>query len=332
MDSVKSTVCPSFSSLRLEDTGVHLEWDCTLLTSAANEKALVKALKEFTHPREMWKLAHELPASTVARIGATATDFGFTDVQAFSLRRGLLKCVMGMKPFMALDGNDDKVAKAIADAFEECVEAYLRARLPDTITITTEAERKTAAKDSGVPMPPTPDFTFQPPICINGHDVAWIDAKMLYASLTLIKKNFMPESRLAATAEKYNKLFGRGAFVFGNGACYELGSFVPALMLDSSPLDMGRLRSVIESSQQRFPTTVDLDAIAQETAAKPVVTSGAIGAGRPHVWDSRIRIGHIGTSTYHYHVCTRCGAEGVKRKYSRRKSVICPPTLECATS
>ena len=200
----------------------------------------------------MQKLAFDLPDHVRLRMGEIAHAHGFTTKQAFSFRRGLLKCVMGMKNFHALNGNSPQMAELLAAMFEDIIETFLRKRVPATTIITTEAQRKAVVRDVGERLGPTPDFTFNPPIEINGATVAWIDAKLIYASHTFLKKRFMSEGRLAATAAKYNTAFGPGAFVFGNGFCQELAELVPALLLDSGPLDMAKIDALVENS--RVPT------------------------------------------------------------------------------
>jgi exonuclease 3'-5' domain-containing protein 1 len=217
------------------------------------ERALTRNIKKYTNPVPMQKLAFDLPDNVRLRVGEIAHAHGFTTKQAFSFRRGLLKCVMGMKSFHALNGNSPQMAELLAAMFEDTIEAFLRERLPATANITTEAQRKAVVRDVGERLGPTPDFTFDPPIKINGVTVNWIDAKLMYASHTFLKKRFMPEGHLAATAAKYNTAFGPGAFVFGNGFCQELAELVPAMLLDSGPLDdMAKIDALVENS--RVPT------------------------------------------------------------------------------
>jgi hypothetical protein len=219
----------------------------------------------------MRTLAWSLPDAVREEIGRIGTSFGFTAKQTFSFRRGLLKCTMGMKAFMALSGNDDAKARLIAEAFESEVERSVRDRLPldvlSRVNITTEAQRKAAAAAEHRPCGPTPDLTFDPPIRINGRVVAWIDAKMLYASRVLQKKRFMPENQLTRTAEKYNAVFGPGAFIFGNGFCAGLEDEVPAMLLDSTPLNMERFASIIESDQSETAMTLDATRVALRPAS-----------------------------------------------------------------
>jgi hypothetical protein len=285
----------------------------------------------------MHKLAWTLPANVREEIGRTGVEHGFTVKQTFSFRRGLLKCRMGMKGFMALQGNDDSKARLIAEAFEAEIERFVRTRIPPSVVVVTEARRKAAADADGIPYGPTPDLTFEPPISINGRVVAWIDARMLYASRVLRNKKFMPENRLEATASKYNAAFGPGAFVFGSGFCGGLKDEVSALLLDSTPLDMTRITSVIESDQSDESMTLEAMRAALGLAVRtptPTPVSDApveVGANRSHTWDERIRCGSNGIRTYHYHVCTRCGAEGSRVKVSNKKAAIYS-TVSCVAS
>ena len=317
------------SLLGLQDNPVANEpiaWHTSLETTAERERALTRALIPFCNPPSMHKLAWTLPANVREEIGQTGVEHGFTVKQTFSFRRGLLKCRMGMKGFMALQGNDDSKARLIAEAFEAEIERFVRTRIPPSVVVVTEAQRKAAADAEGTPYGPTPDLTFEPPISINGRFVAWIDAKMLYASHLLRNKKFMPENRLEATASKYNAAFGPGAFVFGSGFCGGLKDEVSALLLDSTPLDMTRITSVIESDQSNSSMTLEaMRAALGLTVDVPTPVSDTpveAGTNRSHNWDAQIRCGTNGIHAYHYHICTRCGVEGVRKKISNKKAAI----------
>lgn len=315
-----------------------IEWPCSLRTTVSNERALTLALKPFSKPQHMHRLAWALPESVRDEIGQIGAALGFTAKQTFSFRRGLLKCTMGMKPFMALSGNDDAKARLIAEAFEAEIERFVRARLPpdalSAVTITTEAQRKAAAEAEDRPYGPTPDLTFEPPIRINGRTVAWIDAKMLYASCVLQNERFMPENRLPDTAAKYNAAFGRGAFVFGGGFCEGLEADVRATLLDATPLSMERIAAVIESDQSEAAMSLEEMRIALGLASPtplpgvPIAVE-ASSTTRPHQWDARVRCSSAGVVTFHYHICTVCGAKGVRRKVSRKKTAIYTGVVQC---
>ena len=317
------------SLLGLQDNPVAnetIDWHTSLETTAEHECALTRALIPFCKPPSMHKLAWTLPETVRREIGMLGVEHGFTAKQTFSFRRGLLKCLMGMKPFMALQGNSDSKARLIAEAFETEIERFVRTRIPPSVVVVTEARRKAAADADGIPYGPTPDLTFEPPISINGRVVAWIDAKMLYASHVLRNKKFMPENRLEATASKYNAAFGPGAFVFGSGFCGGLKDEVSALLLDSTPLDMTRITSVIESDQSDESMTLEAMRAALELAVDvPAPVSDAhaeADTNRSHNWDAQIRCGTNGIKSYHYQICTRCGVEGIRKKISNKKAAI----------
>lgn len=316
----------------------NITWETSHATDAANEKTLSRKLVPFSEPRTMQKLSWDLPPSIRTQIDQLAEQFGFTAKQAYSFRRGLLKCTMGMRPFMALNGNSDAKARLIAEAFEMCVYEYIRERIPAGVVITTEAQRKQRAQIAGAGPGPTPDITFEPPIRINDYEVAWIDCKMLYASYAFRNKNFMPESRLNTIVEKYSAAFGPGAFVFGNGFCRALEDEVPALFLDSTPLDMSRVDSVVENDQQYEAMTLKATRAALGVSTRPpealrqaplaTVTPSNPVTPSAHRW-GQIYCGTRGVMTYHYHVCTLCGVEGIRRKVSNKKAAIIPTVQTC---
>lgn len=313
------------SLLGLQDNPAEpIDWPTSLETTIECECALTKALVPFSKPRSMHKLAWTLPMEVREEIGRIGVEHGFTVKQTFSFRRGILKCRMGMKGFMALQGNDGAKIRLIAEAFEAEIERFVRIRIPPSVVVVTEARRKAAADADGTPYGPTPDLTFEPPISINGRVVAWIDAKMLYASHVLRNKKFMPENRLEATASKYNAAFGPGAFVFGSGFCGALKDDVSAILLDSTPLNMNRITSIIESDQSNSPMTLEAmrAALGLVVDVPAPVSDAPAEANRSHNWDARIRCGTDGSQTYHYQICTRCGVEGTRKKISNKKAVI----------
>jgi len=75
----------------------------------------------------------------------------------------------------------------------------------------------------------TPDFLLDTPVVINGQRVHWIDAKNypMYGSKLVA-------SSLAKQAQKYNKAFGPGAFVFSGGLVCGARISAGLLLLDGS--------------------------------------------------------------------------------------------------
>lgn len=142
----------------------------------------------------------------------------------------------------------------MATAFERLLQRHFQAANPG-VCITTEDERKTQhrALASDDPLGPTPDLTFDPPICINGRAICWIDAKFMYGCFETRRKRWQPESKMRAAAQKYTSVFGTGAFVFANGFCREIEGWLggEALLLDASPLaaEMQQLHAAIEEAR-----------------------------------------------------------------------------------
>ena len=321
----------ALETLGIDEVALGVQWPCALKTDAAQERALIKALAPWTTARPMQRLAWDLPEGVRTRIGDLAKNHGFTSKQAFSLRRAMLKCSMGMRAFMALGESSNEKANMIGEAFEIVVEKHLRTILPASVELTTEAQRKSQAAASGLPSGPTPDFTFEPAIRINGRAVHWLDAKMLYASAHFTNKVFMPESRFRETAQKYNAAFGSGALVIAGGFCAALEERVPALLLDASSLDMQRIHAAIESDQTTTPLTADAMRTAlglpSQQQHRPVLPRQQLGlpGATEHVWDPVIRQ----NASISYHLCTRCGAMGIRRKVTNKLSGIFPQTEVC---
>jgi hypothetical protein len=336
----------SLNDNQVETCQTNITWETSLATDVASEKALGRALVRFSEPHSMRKLAGDLPPPIKLQIEHLASQHGFSLRQAYSFRRGLLKCIMGMKPFMALNENSQSKVELIAEAFEMCTESHIRKCIPSDVVVTTEGQRKQRAAAAGINHGPTPDLTFEPPIRINNRDIAWVDAKMLYASYMFRRKNFMPETRLQATADKYTNAFGPGAFVFGSGFCRGLEAEVHALFLDSTPLDMSRINSVVESDRQeemtleamrgalglpsKAPKVAAARAVQQSSPERP--PSAPLAAATAHTWDPSIRMGSVGIHTVHYHICTRCGTQGIRHKVTKKQRAIIPHVKNCTNT
>ena len=213
-----------------------MEWPTSSVTTFEHEALLRTQLTPYTKPRNMRVLARNLSPQTLFKIEELAKPLGFNLRQACSLRRGYLKSLMGIKKFMELQGNDHSVGRDISTVFEHVVGDHITACTG--VIPTTEQQRKDAHHRG-----PNPDFTFDPPIVINGKPICWVDAKMIYASRIFIGKKYMAEHKLADTATRYTNVFGPGAFVFGRGFCSELRSSIPAMLLDKTPLDMKPVNS-----------------------------------------------------------------------------------------
>ena len=226
-------------------------WQNTLTVGDDAERKVVKGLKKSIHKSSPEKgvlvpfhSANDAEKDT-ARVLAVMNDM--TLAQVLSLRRGLLKCQLGMRQFMALQQNTEEICRLLADEFERAVLAHIRRCTPGTINVITESERKRQAALEGRPPGPTPDFVFDPPIVINDRPVHWLDAKLFYASRVFAETNFMPESKLPEQAKKYISAFGAGAFVIANGFNATLHQLEDILfpgqiqLLDGGCVDRSRL-------------------------------------------------------------------------------------------
>ena len=211
-----------------------LHWPCSMMTNEDSERRLAVKLKSTIFPPNMRKLARNLPSDVLDRIRGYASDENFTFVQALSLRRNLLKKLMGIKAFMQLDGNTQNGQKDLADEFEMETERFLQSLLQDGQCMVTEKEMRMQGHTG-----PTPDFVFNPPLHVNGTPVFWMDCKNMYGTFCLRTLPWQPERKLASTAARYNAAFGPGAFLFANGFCRELSEeVVDCLLLDATPLTL----------------------------------------------------------------------------------------------
>ena len=83
----------------------------------------------------------------------------------------------------------------------------------------------------------TPDLLLLDHVRINGHEIAWIDAKHYYgADVSFQRKKTMKQM------DRYVEEWGQGAIVFRHGFCDNL--HIPGtILLDSSPLDLSALHA-----------------------------------------------------------------------------------------
>jgi hypothetical protein len=87
----------------------------------------------------------------------------------------------------------------------------------------------------------TPDFVLLDRVVINGAEVAWIDAKLFYGPCLHWTFN-----KLSRQAQKYNDVWGCGAFLFKHG--YSEGMLIPgAIALDFRSVSEGVVTSTRES-------------------------------------------------------------------------------------
>jgi len=127
---------------------------------------------------------------------------------------------------------DQSETQLKADLFEDILADWFEAqgirlrRQPEMVKEQSEA--------LGRPVR-TPDLLFLDHVYINGHPVAWIDAKHFYGADVEFQRKKMKKQM-----NRYIEEWGAGAIMFRHGFCENL--FMPGVqMLDSGPIDLSRL-------------------------------------------------------------------------------------------
>ena len=319
-------------------------WENALVLSDDVERNIVKELKQSINkspPADGVLVPFHLANNAEKdRVRMLTLMHNATLSQVLSLRRGLLKCKLGMRQFMALQQNTEEICRLLADEFERAVLEHIRSAVPGTISVVTESERKRQAALEGRPPGPTPDFVFDPPIIINKKPVHWLDAKLFYASRVFATRNFMPESKLPEQAKKYIDAFGSGAFVIANGfneTLYQLDDMLfpgQIQLLDGGCVDRSRLDAAMGDGSNTVEqvkralgvgnavdTTVDtsVDAVAEQLA------SATIDNGQPsHSFSTPFNL-HRGGRTVSIAKCSVCGIVALNKKISNKKHELVLP-------
>lgn len=132
--------------------------------------------------------------------------------------------------------NSMQEIKAHANEFEKKIAAWLK---KNKVTFKTEEDLKAeqiADPRFGRPIA-TPDFFFPEPIKINGELVNWLDVKnypMFKTDNALVGNRMI--KHMGYQAVKYNRHFGRGAFLFNGGVMSGV-----TLETEKGPVDVGIL-------------------------------------------------------------------------------------------
>jgi hypothetical protein len=129
---------------------------------------------------------------------------------------------------------DQSETQQKADLFEDILADWFEAqgirlrRQPEMVKEQSEALSRPVR---------TPDLLFLDHVYINGHPVAWIDAKHFYGADVEFQRKKMKKQM-----NRYIEEWGAGAIMFRHGFCENL--FMPGVqMLDSGPIDLARLNS-----------------------------------------------------------------------------------------
>lgn len=108
----------------------------------------------------------------------------------------------------------------------------------------TEAELRAEMRAGTRPQGPTPDIFFLEPVYINGQAVNWIDAMLYYASEMYSINRIIPNGELRDQAQRFNRYYGKGAFVLGQSFCAQSPSL---LLIDAMPLDMSTVHAFLKA-------------------------------------------------------------------------------------
>ena len=87
----------------------------------------------------------------------------------------------------------------------------------------------------------TPDLLLLDDVRIDGVPVAWLDAKHFFGAALSF-----PRKKTQKQIDRYTEDYGHGAIVYRHGFCDGL-RLKGAILLDSSPLDLSRLKAHHES-------------------------------------------------------------------------------------
>ena len=187
------------------------------------------------------KIRHTLmarfPPRRIAQIRKACTKQRVPLEVALALRRLHIQRIRSLRqsPLPKRRGPPGHLTRRSAEIFERVVESYLRAQ---TLPFYNEDDQRQHNLACNLTRyPPTPDFVFQYPITLRtivessvrnsiatvDHVIHWIDAKMFYGANSLPwDDSTTAVGGLLKTAQKYVRLFGRGAFIFLYGCGKEL--------------------------------------------------------------------------------------------------------------
>jgi hypothetical protein len=222
-----------------------IKWPCDMAVASQKNETKVR---EIVHRKGEWGRGRDLPQHRLDEISRACSDNGMTLYQALSLRRSLLRSLPGgmRRVSQSSSMGTSSGQQEVAGLFEKAVESHLKSSLAgEKGVFLTESELLSEMKDGKRARGPTPDIVFLKPVQINGCPVTWLDAKLYYASAMFANNKRIPNGKLRKQAERYNQYYGgKGAFVFGQGFCVDLGRIVTnALLLDATPLDMSEVNA-----------------------------------------------------------------------------------------
>ena len=178
--------------------------------SIDGERSVARVIKR--KPVFVNRRGRDLPADKAGAIAAAAAANGMTETQALSLRRHIIRKMVGHAPQSQGSANGLH-QQQIATLFEDSCVAYVEERGAIWSSDAAEIRAKYATTL-------TPDVVFDTPTKINGVLVGWLDAKNFYGNALFASDRRSMTGKLGAQSERYMATFGPGAFVFRQGyAC-----------------------------------------------------------------------------------------------------------------
>ena len=183
-----------------------VNWPCleVMRGGVAAERALAAVV---CRPGETGR-GRDLDAARLAEVDAACAQHGMNRYQALSLRRQLMRVGAPWRTDMGGQGGQATSARF----FEKAVDNFLCAA---GVPFLTQSQQKAYRGPNGDRLPVTPDIYFTQPTKINGREVRWLDSKLFYANVLLLHNKRLAMCKVLSTAERYVRLMGPGAFVFG---------------------------------------------------------------------------------------------------------------------
>jgi hypothetical protein len=210
----------------------------------------------------------DLGAARLAEIDVACAQHGMNRYQALSLRRQLMRASSLGRRDLGGQGGQATSARL----FEIAVETFL---CTSGVPFLTPSQQK-AQRGQNSRLPVTPDILFIHPTKINGREVRWLDSKLFYGNVLLLHKKSTAMCKVLKTAERYVRLMGPGALVFGQSFNGDLPAAFADLceqvvLLDATPVDTSEL----DASQKANGGLTKVAAIADGSAHNPA-GSGAV--------------------------------------------------------
>ena len=175
--------------------------------SIDGERSVARVIKR--KPVYVNRRGRDLPADKAGEIANAASANGMTEYQALSLRRHIIRKMVGHAPQSQGSANGLHQQQN-SFLFEDACVAFVEERGAKFSRDAAEIRGKYATRL-------TPDVVFDAPTKINGVLVGWLDSKNFYGNALFASDRRSATGKLRAQSQKYTATFGPGAFVFRQG-------------------------------------------------------------------------------------------------------------------